>query len=511
MLKIFAALAVIMAAGASSGATAPNTSRITRIEVTKSTPDSDGYQTITGVVHGVIDPREAVVGLASLPKNTAGQYEYASNFEIIRRGDPMGPIPYAVRTREGPRELIPVYFRGDPQRTRVIYIDSENRGSAISKGALGAFLKAHDVNYARVQWQTGISAGVPDSAQGVGLVIMRDFARLLSAKSGLMLPDAACAVAGPLPIGCPDTLHEKLILGGISQSAWFVNTFIAEGFNVDPVTHQGVFDAAIAVDGIGNWLAINNIAAARGLTAQTPYVDPNGRPLMRDELLKRPRTDPLYVDIANYTDYYRLRAGLTASPRRSSGFRRYDFPAMHAASRGMSAARCNGGVPMQQNPLGYAPYMRALVLGMEKQIGVKAARKARSLPDSVSFRLAKTQPPASPGFNPMPGVFTPVPVVDVNDMPMGGVRFPESRLPLGRPVPPSLPPAVTTSISETCGNSGGFQPFGRAELDARYGSRERYLGRYDAAIDRLVGEGFLLEEDRAAMLDAAAELYALWP
>ena len=70
---------------------------------------------------------------------------------------------------------------------------------------------------------------------------------------------------------------------------------------------------------------------------------------------------------------------------------------------------------------------------------------------------------------------------------------------------------MTTSISETCGNSGGFQPFGKAALNARYGSREIYLGKYDQALDRLIGGGYLLEEDRMAMLTNIEELYDKWP
>ena len=40
---------------------------------------------------------------------------------------------------------------------------------------------------------------------------------------------------------------------------------------------------------------------------------------------------------------------------------------------------------------------------------------------------------------------------------------------------------------------------------------EVWLAHYDAVLDDRIDDGFLLEEDRNAMLDAAAELYALWP
>ena len=482
MRKILAAIALMISACATQPAaptSPPSISRLTRVEVKQVASDKTyngvAYVKISGVVHGQVGPGEAVVGLASLPKNAAGAFDYASNFQLI--------VPAAGQAAN-----------------EVIYIDSENRGAAISQSALGGFLQNHATSYGLVQWQTGISAGVPEGAQGVGLVIMRDFARWLAGRT----PETQ--VTGEAPA----TGYRFLMLGGISQSAWFVNTFIAEGFNVDPASQQRVFDAAIAVDGAGNWLAINTIAAARGVVGQKPYVDPNGRPLYRSELMTRPHTDPLYVDIANYTDFYRLRAGLTSVRGTGQNFRRYDFPSMHVASRAMSSPRCNNGASIQQNPLGYAPYMRALVLGMEKQIGVKAARHAKRLPDSAVFKL-EGEAPLSANFNPLPGMTTPVPKVDVNGMPMGGVRFPESRFPLGRPEPVSLAPAVTTSISETCGNSGGFKPFGRAALDAKYGSMEVWLAHYDAVLDDRIDDGFLLEEDRNAMLDAAAELYALWP
>ena len=50
--------------------------------------------------------------------------------------------------------------------------------------------------------------------------------------------------------------------------------------------------------------------------------------------------------------------------------------------------------------------------------------------------------------------------------PVGGVRFPELGLPLGRLRPVSLSPSVTTSSGAVCGNSGGFEPFARRDRGA---------------------------------------------
>jgi len=443
-------------------------SRLTAVEVAQVRTEGD-YVRVTGMVRGVVSPGEDVVGLADLPRNADGDYAYSSAFEIVTAA-PGRPVDEAI------------------------YVDAENRGSAISQGALGAFLPRRRTAYARVQWQTGISPGVPQNAQGVGLVIMRDFARWLAGRT-------PAAVTGDWK---PAGAYPKLMLGGISQSAWFVNTFIAEGFNVDPATGARVFDGAIAVDGVGGWLAINRIAAQRGVVGQTPYVDPNGLPLSRAELLRRLATDPVYVDIANFTDFYRLRAGLTSTDFSGRNFRRYDFPSPHAV--GTSAARCNDGAPIRYLDLRYAPYMRALVLGLEQAIGVPGAAGARPLPPTAVFRLGDA-PKNVRWFNPLPGVEVKTPVLDPNGWPVGGVRFPEGLIPLGQPSPPSVPPVTTASISQTCGNYAGFEPFSAAERASRYGDKAAWLARYRASLERLESEGFLLAEDLPAMVQAASEAF----
>jgi hypothetical protein len=157
---------------------------------------------------------------------------------------------------------------------------------------------------------------------------------------------------------------------------------------------------------------------------------------------------------------------------------------------------------MTYNPLRYAPYMRALVLGIEKMIGVKAAAGARPLPPSAVFKLGNA-PEGVDWFNPLPGKAVMTPVLDASGWPLGGVRFPDADLPLGRPFPPAVPPVTTTSISSTCGNFGGFQPLTAEERAARGLAGPEYLQRYQASLASLVRRGFLLEEDVPAMVEAA--------
>src|SRR5258708_4256788 len=125
--------------------------------------------------------------------------------------------------------------------------------------------------------------------------------------------------------------YPKMILGGISLSGFFINTFIAESFYADPLDGKTLFDGAISGDGTGNLPALNQLAAENG-SEEFAYVVPNAKPLDATALLTRPQSDPFYIDIANYTDFYRLRASVTDRVPPSARARRYDWPGPHAAA-----------------------------------------------------------------------------------------------------------------------------------------------------------------------------------
>lgn len=488
-----------VAFAAAAGAAAP-VSRITAVEIAGTQPvgtfDRVPYVRIYGVLSGVVGPGEAVSGLAALPKDGQGAYAYTTQFEIIAP---------AAGAKADEAVMIEAENRGRPlthNKLNEMAASGPPAAAKYQEGLGNGFLQRHETAYARVQWQTGLAAGVPANAQGVGLVIMRDFARLLRGRT-----PGAQVTGGALP-----PAYKHALLAGISQSGWYVVTYVAEGFNADPRTGGPVFDAALAIDGTGNWLAINNLAA-RHHVAEHPYVDPNGHPLSRHDILHRPKSDPIYVDVANYTDFYRVRASVTDAATTSRRFRRYDWPSAHAAIRGKAAAavvfgrqKCNGGQAVPLNPIDYQPYMRAAVLELEKAVGVATAAAAHDLPTSAVFKLGPA-PAASANFNPLPGVALKVPRVDNNAMPLGGVRFPDADYPVGRPVPVSLPPADTASIDNACGNRGEFQPFSAGELAARYGSEGHYLDLYRASLEKLIAAGFVLPEDETQMLVVARSLY----
>ena len=471
---------------AAQAATAPP-SAITAVEVagTQSAGTFGGvaYVRTWGVVRGRVAPDEKVAGLAATPKDASGDYAYSAEFELIAPAAG-GPANNAV--------FVEAENRGSPlivdQLNRVIARGAPSK-AAYPEGMGNGWLFNHKISYARVQWQTGIAAGVPDQAQGVGEVITRDFGRLLAApKAGLDLG-----------------AYKTRVLGGVSQSAWFVNSFIAEGFNADPATGRAVFGGALAIDGAGDWMTINQLAAAHGYR-QYPYLNEAGAPLLPTQLLTRPKSDPFYVDVANYNDFYRVRASLSAAGPFPARMRRYDWPSPHAPGSKAAFAHCNSGAVIPVDPIGYAPYARAVLLELFKATGAEAAKDAPALPPNALFALAA--PLADPvHFNALPGAAVKVPALDAGGQPVGGVRFADVEAPFGKPLLP-LPHVGLDSIDDTCGNTLAWQPFTPAELAQRYGSVDGYLARYGAALDRLVAKGYLLAADKPEMLKTAAAYYA---
>jgi hypothetical protein len=465
----------------------PSGSAVTRVEATTTTlvlGDREWRRT-SGTLHGVVGPGEQVAGLVGLTTDVQGRYAYRAEFEVLEPGGAGDLVLVDMENRGRPATLMAV------EQLALGSADTTPTGALYPPGRGTGFLAEQDIAYARVQWESGFAVGVPASAQGVGQVVVRDFGRLLT---GAAAPPEG---AGPLP------RFGTAVLTGISQSAWFVTTFVAEGFNVDPRSGDGVYAAALAVSGTGNWLAINQLA---GEELQRPYLLENGMPLAYGQILTRAASDPLYVDVATYTDYYRLRASVTAKADRSPGVHRYDWPAPHAGPAYPDAMvfgllGCNGGVEMPRNPIAYDPYLRSVVADLAVVLRGPAPDGA-GLPASSVFELEPPRPSAE--LNELPGVELLVPAVDDDTaQPLGGVRFPDAVVPLGRPLPVALGPVGTSSITDVCGNWGGWQPFTAEELRERYGDVEGYLARYGAAVDEQVGAGYLRAAEREPMLGKA--------
>jgi hypothetical protein len=486
-----------------SKATGDQQSKITYVTIAGS--ESAGifggvaYKRTWGTVTGVVAARDTIQGFEQLPHDADGNYPYQSEFEITA---PEKPGTNTVVFVEAENRGVPVFLNA----LHEVAVAGPPSATTNGGDAGNGFLFAHGTSYARVQWQPGVATNVPTEAEGVGEVIIRDFGRMLAGRTPL----------NPKPAVDFGSYH-TLILGGVSLSGFFANTFIAEGFNADPVDGSAVFQGAIAVDGTGNWLALNELAAQAG-AKEFPYVIPDAKPLSASEILGGHLSDPFYIDIANYTDFYRLRASVTDVAPTNSRMRRYDWPSAHApapidqSGGSARASRCNGGVAIDLNPIPHSAYLRALTLELEHELKVPSAKQAPPLPPSSLFVL-DPDPVLSklPNFNHLPGVRLYVPLVDEDAQPMGGVRFPDVQHPVGRPVPPSLPPVTTASIEATCGNLGGWQQFSSEELTKRYGSEAKYVKLYAQTVDRQIAAGYLLASDREEMLKIASAMYNRHP
>ncbi|HKN97102.1 MAG TPA: hypothetical protein VJX10_08310, partial [Pseudonocardiaceae bacterium] len=372
----------------------PDSSRVTSVTVSSTTPvgtfHGAAYVRVIGTLSGVVGPNEHVVGLTALPKDARGDYDYSAQFELITAapGEPRSDgVLVEAENRGNP--LLLDFLQNFPGQ-----VTGAPNAVQYPAGLGNGFLQDNGLAWARVQWQgpngtaAPVNPTVPANAQGVGQVIMRDFGLLLRGDDG----DVGTAAGLPA--------FRKLLIGGYSQSAWFTDTFLAEGFNVPPRGHgpapRRVFDGAYTQDGVGNWLGLNQINADRGFPTQTSYVQPNGVPLTPNQLLHRPPTDPFLVDITAYTDFYRVRASLFNTAPLPPNAREYDLPAAHAPSFTRPAGStvnqlgCDlGGPPIPAlNPIDSRPFARNAILGLARQVGVAGLRGfAPALPPSTRFRL----------------------------------------------------------------------------------------------------------------------------
>ena len=440
--------------------------------------DGIAFRRYQGVLHGSVAADEDVAGLRTV---LAGRHflRYDAAFELIA---PVVPQPQSA-------VIVEVENRGRPAflaRLANITLGGKVAPDAIAypEGLGNGFPFRSGIAYGRVAWQTGIVPTVPQQAQGVGEVILRQFGQLL-------------ATGGAKPANNPLPVFDHRIMIGESQSAWAVNTFISEGFNLDPATGGSVYQAAFTRDGVGNVLAINH--AAQG-GEQVPYLRPDAVPLMPTELLSRPKSDPLLVDIASYTDYYRIRASLFAQARRVPGLYRYAVAAPHApatvASKSLvfSTLHCNGGREVPLSAIDDSAQDRAILTALLGRIGT-AGMASSTLPSQRMFTLVA---PGAATVNGLPGYALRIPRTDAGGMPVGGVPMIEQALPLGRPVPPAIPPISTLSITDVCGNFGGWQSYTPKELLYRYGSLQHYLRMATAQQAHQSAKGFLLPADSSA-------------
>ena len=474
----------------SVGAASANPSIITSVDVARVRPVGSHagltFRLVEGTVHGEVSAEEPVAGLRALAAGrTTVPYEVSFQIVAPEAGSEADAIVVEVPNRG--RTIFPGMIAVPATVTGP---NPDPVATAIGDG----FLLRNKISIAAVQWQTGFAAGVPASAQGIGEVVVRDFGRWLGG--------AFRTGASPMPV------FRHRTLAGVSQAAWFVNSFIAEGFNVDPDTGRGVYQGAFTRNGNGVVLAINGFAAEH---EQFPYARADLAPLTPAELLSRPASDPELVDVISLTDFYRVRASIFAKAPTAPRLHRYATAAPHASGGAalpevvFGAMKCNGGAPIALSKVRDALYLRPLILDLAASISGRPASEG-ALPSDAPFALEPVSDDVE-DVNRLAGTPLWTPETAANGMPVGGIPTLEAALPLGLPRPISLPPVEIASISDTCGNFSGWEAFSVDELTRRYGSRANYLEQARQKVRELVASGYLLEDDEAAaMQDIDAQL-----
>ena len=186
-----------------------------------------------------------------------------------------------IGPEDGPgRATVPVLVDIENRGGRSTFTDAQPRDRAGTGG-----LRARAVADRRSR------PGCPSTRRGSGWRSCRDFGRRMRERFAV------------------------LVMAGASQSAWFVNTFVAEGFNVASRSGSGVYAGAFAYLSGGNWLAINRLGddgdaagALRPSRRRAPPAVAHPHP---------PRERPVRSSRSpSYTDYYRLRASVAAAAAR---------------------------------------------------------------------------------------------------------------------------------------------------------------------------------------------------
>jgi Alpha/beta hydrolase domain len=220
----------------------------------------------------------------------------------------------------------------------------------------------------------------------------------------------------------------------------------------------------------------------------------NDGPLTIGEIIAkveaRGEVPPKMLLINSTTDYYSLRASLgrtgasgTADQPLPANVRMYDIAGgSHVIVP--NAPTCT----LPPGRLDWAPLSRALLLRLDAWVGLNAEPPASVL---MPLEAAGGEPPALRAPAKLSSAVIQVPRRDADGNAVGGARLPDIAVPTG------TNGAATKAQRERAGDA-------RPSIEERYRSRDDYVNRVRVAAQDLLARGFLLPEDAAVILQAAA-------
>jgi hypothetical protein len=354
---------------------------------------------------------------------------------------------------------------------------------------------------------------------------------------------------------------------GASLAGRVVREFIYEGYNRDAegrrifdavLTHTGIgrlfFNMRFAQ--IGRYPRQHeehSYPSERYPFNFTPIPDPFTAKV--DSVLKRPDTDPLVVHCHTSSEYWERHGSMThTDPRDGSdvemppNVRMYMLAGSPHAAIAADNPRWIGQLP--PNNLSPQPFLRACFVAMDRWATTGEAPPPSRVPRRsdktlVSPAEALARFPKIPGINlpttvsrlpywnygpdfdergimsifppqPVPGKEYPiqVPQVDVDGNDIAGVRYPDMQVPIGTYIGWALRKAGFAE-GELLMTNGCIKIFARTKaereksgdprpsIEERYATHAAYVEAVKRAVDDLIKERLLLEEDGARFIEAA--------
>lgn len=472
---------------------------------------------------------------------------------------------FHVGTRApGKGDVVRLSYRAvstDPRRARLTVRDRESDARTLIPAGAWEFVDERSIrllpagtNFAAYKIYDLWYEATGPSVIGAGFAATRDLVSFLryerADRDGTANPMLADGRSG-------DGLGVAHALAfGVSQAGRFLRHFLELGMNDDGHGRR-VFDGVLThVAGAGKVFA-NHSFAMPGRTA-TQHEDrlypenwfPFGNALTTDPfsgarsaILKGRPTDPLMIEVNTATEYWQKGASLVHTD--PAGGRDAELPSNARAY--LIAGTQHGGGPgtdpspgpciNPRNPNSASPALRALLVALEEWVRVGTApppSRVPSIAQGTAVAAERVEMPRVPGFAVAPGANPIGPPVDWVDPParldnfyptqvcavdadgneIAGIRLPPIAVPLGTYTGWNV---YRAQPCELCDRDGSLIPFARnrterdavgdprPSLEERYGGRDAYVAKVEAAAKALVADRLLLPADAALYVKAARE------
>ena len=482
----------------------PLHAEVTRLEITSK--ESYGtfrpgeYVLWKGKLHGELSPKEAIPDIDKVKTNARGMVEYASDITLL--------IP-ATPSKGNGTLIVDVPNRG---RVYGVALYNSPRGEPFESGTLAqgtGFLEDRGFSLLEVGWELGKGAELPtfvDAAgktqyvEGAGFAIMRDAGDWF-AHAQANNPQGDNPLKGAI---------KHTLASGKSQSGRFLKTLLLNGFN--QAHGHRVFDGMhIFVSGAGLLPILRSSPGPKSSGDEAPsFQNPDFKgvhegPFTIGEILAkvtaRKETPPRIVMISSTTDFLSLRAsmgrtgndGTTEQPI-PDNVRMYDIAgASHAV---LLKSDCK----LPRERLDWIPVARATLLHLDKWVSANVAPPPNRL---MPLEPATGDPDVLPAPKTSPKAVIERPKRDADGNVLGGVRLPDVAVPLG------VHAAQQDPKSFACSLAGAFLPFDQARIAQLYKNRDDYVNRIRIAARELEAQGFLLPDDAAVIIAAAAATHAV--